>query len=135
MSAERVFIDTNVLIYALSDDASKAERVENLLDAGGTISVQVLNEMTNVMRRKLRMEWAEVLDVLNMVRGLFMVVPNTLGIHKAGLALAQQHSLSIYDAMLVAAALDSECTVLWSEDMQDGFRIGQLEIRNPFRAP
>lgn len=135
MSAERVFIDTNVLIYVLSSDTAKAERVERLFADGGTISIQVLNEMANVMRRKLGMEWHEAQDVLSMVRSLFAVIPNTIEIHDKGLDLAQRHSLSIYDAMIVAAALDTECTILWSEDMQHGFRIETLEIRNPFRNP
>ena len=135
MGGERAFVDTNILIYAFSDDAVKAGRVEDLLAAGGTISVQVLNEMTNVMRRKLGMSWDEALDILTTIRSLFVTIPNTLAIHDKGLDLARAHSLSVYDATIVAAALDSGCTVLWSEDMQHGFKVGSLEIKNPFRTP
>ncbi|MBP2160912.1 MULTISPECIES: PIN domain-containing protein [Asticcacaulis] len=135
MTGERAFVDTNILIYALSGDAAKAERVESLFATGGTISVQVLNEMANVMRRKLAMRWEEVLDVLVTIRNLFNTIPNTLAIHDKGLELARVHSLSVYDAMIVAAALDADCTILWSENMQHRFRVGSLEIRNPFLSP
>lgn len=126
------FIDTNVLLYTLSPDVVKATRAEALARTGGTISVQVLNEMTNVLRRKHAKPWKDVTDILSLFRSLLDVVPLTTTIHDSGLALAQRYSLSIYDAMIVAAAIDCGCETLWSEDMQDGLLIGRLQIRNPF---
>jgi len=128
----QAFIDTNVLLYILSTDAIKAVRAEGLVRAGGIISVQVLNELTNVMRRKQAMDWKDVTGALSLFRSLLDVVPVTTEIHDAGLALAQRYSLSVYDAMIVAAALDGGCETLWSEDMQDSLVIGRLQIRNPF---
>lgn len=129
------FLDTNVLIYLASGDAAKADRAEQLLRDGGTISVQVLNEIANVARRRMGLSWAETHAFLSLLRGLLPVQAMTVDIHDTGLALAERHRLSIYDAMIVAAALHAECDVLWSEDMQDGLVIeGRLRIANPFRA-
>jgi predicted nucleic acid-binding protein len=127
------FFDTNVLIYLASDDQVKAERVETIVSSGGMISVQVLNELANVARRKMRLSWNDTRAFLSMIRGLLLVSPMTTEIHEHGLALAERHSLSIYDAMIVASAVDADCNVLWSEDMQDGMTIGKkLRVVNPF---
>jgi predicted nucleic acid-binding protein len=127
------FFDTNVLIYLASSDPVKAERAETIVSSGGTISVQVLNELANVARRKMRLSWNDTRAFLSMIRGLLLVSPMTTEIHENGLALAERHNLSIYDAMIVASALHAGCGVLWSEDMQDGMTIGKrLRVVNPF---
>ncbi len=129
------FIDTNVLAYLASGDAAKADRAEQVVAAGGRISVQVLNELANVARRKMGLSWAETHDFLGAVRAMLPVEPLTLEAHEQGLALAERYGLSIYDAMIVAAALLAGCDLLWSEDMQHGLVIeGRLRIANPFRA-
>ena len=128
------FIDTNVLVYVASGDPVKAERAEKIIADGGTISVQVLNELANVARRKMRMSWSETHTLLSMIRALLPVQPITVEIHETGLALAERYGLSIYDAMIAAAALHAECDTLWSEDMHDGMVIQErLRIANPFR--
>jgi predicted nucleic acid-binding protein len=130
------FFDTNVLLYAASGDPAKADRAEELIGAGGTISVQVLNEITNVARRKMGMSWTETHAFLSMIRGLLSVHPLTIDVHETGLALAERYGLSIYDGMIAAAALHADCDTLWSEDMQDGIVLdGRLRIVNPFRTP
>jgi predicted nucleic acid-binding protein len=127
------FLDTNVLVYVASSDDSKADRAEQLIDAGGTISVQVLNELANVARRKMRLSWAETGTLLSTLRALLTVTPLTLDIHLHGLALAERYKLSLYDAMIAAAALAAGCDRLWSEEMQHGLIIeNQLRIENPF---
>jgi len=127
------FFDTNVLLYLASADATKADRAEAMISAGGTISVQVLNEVTNVARRKMRMAWPETLAFLSMLRGLLAVQPITIDIHETGLALARRYNFSTYDAMIVASALDADCDVLWSEDMHDGMALSEgVRIVNPF---
>jgi len=129
------FIDTNVLMYVASADLAKADRAERLIGEGGTISVQVLNEVANVARRKMAMSWAETRAFLSMIRALLPVQPLTVELHEAGLALAERHGFSTYDAMIVAAALHADCDTLWSEDMQDGMIIeDRLRIADPFRA-
>lgn len=128
------FFDSNVLLYVASGDPTKAARAEQLIGDGGTISVQVLNEITNVTRRKMGMSWAETRAFLSMIRGLLPVRSITVEIHETGLVLAERYGLSIYDAMIAASALQADCDTLWSEDMQDGMTIeNRLRIVNPFR--
>ena len=120
-------------MYWVSDDPAKAARSDALIMEGGVVSVQVLNEFTNVSRKKYKNPWPKVLSVLVLVRDCCTVVPVTLDIHERGLQLAQAHQFQPYDAMIVAAAQLSGCTVLYSEDMHDGLSIGGLTIRNPYR--
>ena len=128
------FFDTNVLLYLLSADAAKADRVEETLAAGATISVQVLNEFASVALRKLGMQAAEVRDALEPIIAVCKVVPLTIEVHQRGLQLAERYGFSFYDALIVAAAIDSGCTALITEDLQHGQVIaGTLTISNPFR--
>lgn len=127
------FFDTNVLLYVASGDPSKADRAERLVRGGGTISVQVLNEIANVARRKMGMSWTETHAFLSMIRGLLDIQPVTIEIHETGLSLAERYSLSTFDAMIAASALHADCDTLWSEDMRDGAVLAErLRIVNPF---
>jgi predicted nucleic acid-binding protein len=129
------FIDTNVLVYLAAHDTAKADRAERIIADGGTISVQVLNELAHVARRKMHMSWSETHALLSTIRGLLLVQPNTVEVHETGLALAERYNLSIYDAMITASALHAHCDTLWSEDMHDGTVIqNRLRIANPFRT-
>jgi len=128
------FFDTNVLIYLLSADAKKADRAEALVRQGGAISVQVLNEAANVARRKMAMDWRETRQFLASLRALLAVVPLTAETHALGLDLAERYKLSIYDAMIAAAATLAGCARLWSQDLQDGMKIGErLRVADPFK--
>jgi len=127
------FFDTNVLMYVASGKSTKADRAEELLAAGGVISVQVLNEITNVARRKMRLSWADTHGFLTMIRGLVRVEALTIDVHETGLVLAERYGLSIYDALIVASALSADCDTLWSEDMHHQMLVdGRLRIINPF---
>jgi predicted nucleic acid-binding protein len=127
------FFDTNVLVYIASGDPLKADRAEAIIADGGVISVQVLNELTNVARRKMRMTWPDIHIFLSMLRGLLSVRPVTIQTHETGLELAERYNLSIYDAMIAASALHADCDTMWSEDMQSGMVLGDsLRIINPF---
>ena len=129
------FFDSNVLLYAVSGDTAKAERAEALIEDGGIISVQVLNEIANVVRRELRRSWAQTHEFLTAVRTVLQVRPLTIATHESGLEIAEQYGLSLYDLMIVAAALQADCDTLWSEDMQDGMLIAdRLRVINPFWA-
>jgi len=130
------FFDTNVLVYLASGDASKADRAEAIIAGGGSISVQVLNELANVARRKMQMTWDETHALLATLRGLLTVHPVTVETHEAGLRIAERYGLSIYDSMIAASALGAGCDTLWSEDMQHGMKLDEgLRIANPFRGP
>jgi predicted nucleic acid-binding protein len=103
------------------------------LRAGGIVSVQVLNEFANVAHNKLRYGWADIEFALGKFRlSLGAVRPLTIETHEAALELARDNRLSFYDALIVAAAIEAGCDVLYSEDMQHGRTIGGLTIQNPF---
>lgn len=127
------FFDTNVLLYLASADEAKARCVEELLQDGGTVSVQVLNEIANVLRRKMRTPWKKALPFVHQFPLILTVVPVTLQVHETGLRLAERYEFSVYDGMIVSAALIADCTTLFSEDMHNGLVVdGSLTIRNPF---
>lgn len=130
----KVFFDTNILIYAVAEDGPRSARAEELLDAGGIISVQILNEFVSVARRKILMPWSEVTEALDAFEVLCpLPLPITIETHQAALKVAQKHGYNIYDALVVAAALEAGCETLYSEDFQDGQKIdARLTIRNPF---
>ena len=128
----KAFFDTNVLLYLLSADPDKAQRAEELIADGGVISVQVLNEFASVASRKLRMTIPEIQECIDPIRGICGVEPVTLETHLRGLDLAERYRFSVYDSMIVAAALLAGCEILYSEDWQDRQRIDGLLISNPF---
>ena len=130
------FLDTNVLIYAFSDDPAKGERAAEVLAASGSISVQVLNEFVNVCRKKLTLDWTEIEERLAVVRALIgEIAPVGIDIHEKAVALGRDHGFSFYDALIVAAAIALNCTDLLTEDMQDGPLLMNLMMRNPFLSP
>lgn len=128
----RSFFDSNVILYLLSADAAKADKAEEIVAGGGVISVQVLNEVTSVCRRKLKMSWGDVAAVLAAVKSACKVVPLTIATHESAVDIAQRYGVSFYDANICAAAILSGADILVSEDMQDGMSIDGLVIRNPF---
>jgi predicted nucleic acid-binding protein len=130
----KAFFDTNVLIYTVAENDPRSAQAEELLASGGVLSVQILNEFVSVARRKISMSWSDVTEALDAFRVLCpSPLPVTIEMHEAALKIAEKHGYNIYDALVVAAALNAGCTTLYSEDLHDGQTIdGQLTIRNPF---
>jgi predicted nucleic acid-binding protein len=129
------FFDSNVLLYIASSDPVKADQAVATVARGGAISVQVLNEIANVARRKMRMSFADTHTFLNMLRGLLTVHPLTVENHETGLRLAERYGFSTYDAMIAASALSAGCDKLWSQDMQHGMQLDEgLRILDPFEV-
>jgi len=128
------FFDTNVLIYAVALNDPRSTRAEKLLASGGVLSVQVLNEFVSVARRKMLMPWRDVQKAIDAFRLLCPTpIPITIDVHESSLKMAQKYGCNIYDALVIAAALQAGCAILYSEDLQDGQLIDQkLTIRNPF---
>jgi predicted nucleic acid-binding protein len=128
----RSFLDTNILIYAQLVGA-KANRARTLLGEGGILSVQVLNEFASVAHRKLGKSWTEIeiaiVDILALVDA---PLPLTTALHTAARAIAADHGLAFYDALIVAAAQEAKCDALLTEDLQDGRVFSNLRIENPF---
>lgn len=127
-----VFLDSNVILYVLSADGRKADTAEALLSQSPTISVQVLNEITSVCQRKLKLTWAETLELLTTVKAVCKVVPLTVDTHAQAVQIAQQYQLSFYDAHIVASALACKADTLMSEDMQHGMSFQGVRVHNPF---
>jgi predicted nucleic acid-binding protein len=126
------FFDTNILVYAQQVDG-KADQARALFATGGKLSVQVLNEFTAVSRRKQGRDWSEIAEAISDV--LALVDPPlalSLDLHATARALAEDHRLSFYDALIVASATEAGCNILYSEDMQHGRKFGNLTIVNPF---
>lgn len=134
--SDRPFFDTNVLVYLVGQHDERTAPAEALLAAGGVVSVQVLNELGAVAHRKLRMSWEEITEALAAIRALCSApVPLTVDTHDAALRIASRYGFHIYDALVVAAALEAECGTLYSEDLQtDQVIDGTLTIRNPFNT-
>lgn len=133
MSA-RDFFDSNVLLYLVSDQPAKSRRAAELLANGGTVSVQVLDEFASVGQHKLGRTMLETRAALSDIRLVCAVRVADLRTHDHGLDIAGRYRFSIYDSMLLAAALEADCRTFYSEDLQHGQRIEGLTIRDPFRS-
>src|ERR1051325_12141823 len=104
------FLDTNILIYAFASNDWRGKQAEALVAAGGIISIQVLNEFVNVCRHKVRLEWMKIENALQIIRELSgHPLPLTVAVHDQAVALARDHALAFYDALIVAAATTAEC--------------------------
>ena len=128
------FFDSNILIYAHTGNEDPRSAVaQQLIESGGIIGVQQLNEFVSAARRKLRRSWNEILTALEDLRVLYpSPIPLTMQTHAAALGIAERCGYGIYDSLVIAAALEASCTILYSEDMRDGQHVQGLTIRNPF---
>jgi predicted nucleic acid-binding protein len=139
MSA-KVFLDTNVLVYAFGGRSSSTstehiEIAQQTVIAGGVISVQVLNEFVHVCRRKAGLPWPQIADSLSAIKELCgPALPITFETHELAVDLAMRSGYSIYDALILAAAIRAGCTTVNSEDMHHQHQIDGLTIVNPFRS-
>lgn len=133
------FLDTNVLVYWI-DDHPFSKRAEALITRDNVISVQVLNEFSNVLRNKRGMDWPDISKISLTLQNLCKTCDLTLPTHRLALYLAERYQFKIYDANIIAAASQMRCDVVYSEDMQHGLNIqvpaqfggGSLSIKNPF---
>ena len=139
MSVES-FIDTNLFIYQLeASDERKAATADRIISRGietrnACISFQVVQECLNTVLRKAEIPLStdETRQYLDNVLAPLYRVPASLSLYRRALDLQTRYRYGFYDSLIVAAALDVGCTVLYSEDLQDGQRIERLTIENPF---
>ncbi|NLS02572.1 PIN domain-containing protein [Rhizobium sp. P32RR-XVIII] len=134
MAAADSFLDTNILVYAFTEDP-RAEAAQSLLLKPFVLSVQTLNEFANVGRKKLNMSWADlhlaIADVITMAAAIAAIDERTT---ISAINLAERYNLNFYDAAMIAAALQMNCVRFYSEDLQHGLVIdGHLTVINPFR--
>jgi predicted nucleic acid-binding protein len=136
---ERCFIDTNLLIYAISSDEPLKKLIaltvlkQLRINRTGVLSTQVITEYGNVALNKLKISHADVRLQMQFWQQ-YEVVQVTPDIIHAGLDLHQTRSIRYFDALIVAAAKTSGCTVLYSEDMNAGEMVNGVRIVNPFRV-
>jgi predicted nucleic acid-binding protein len=127
------FLDTNVVAYALTNDARKKAIAEELLARQPCISVQVVNELVNVCVRKLGYSREAAIAAGRMVMQLCNVLPLDSKDVEQAFQLSDRFGYSHWDALILAAAVRQGCDVLYSEDMQHGQEIGGVvRIENPF---
>ncbi|HEY0294548.1 MAG TPA: PIN domain-containing protein [Bordetella sp.] len=132
--ADKVFLDSNVILYSLSSDQDKIRAAVSLLARRPTISVQVLNEVANVCTTKLRMAWDKTDLFLQEMRDLCRIMPLTIEAHENAVQLAQRYRLPFYDACIAASARAANCRVLYTEDLHHGLVVeDSLLIQNPFK--
>ena len=128
------FFDTNILIYTLAEGDPRSQISRSLLASGGVVSVNVFNEFVAVARRKYDLPWSGVREAL---RNFYVLLgepaPITFGTHRIALEVAERYQYRIFDALVIAAALEASCPVIYSEDMRGGQKIQGLTIRNPFK--
>ncbi len=138
--SDRFFLDTNILVYAFSgQDPVKRTRAMALLrraidDRIGVISWQVVQEFLQVAIQKntLSVDVATLTDTIRMVLTPLCRVFPTTELWESAVRIHQQSKYRFYDSLIVAAAISSGATRLFTEDMQHGHTIGALRIENPF---
>ena len=132
---DRVFIDTNVLIYAYSEDEPEKRTIANrIIRDNAFISLQVINEFSNILLKKFHIDTTLVEETILELDSVLTIKPFTLMTQIKALHLKKRYGFQYYDALIVAAALENHCDILFSEDMQDRQIIeGKLQIINPFK--
>jgi len=136
---DKVFLDTNVVLYAYSEDEIDKQNIASELlkrfDGKALISKQVINEFTNILFKKFKLPSDTIESVLLELDTAFTIVDFDLRTQIKAIRLKQTYNLHYYDALIVATALENQCSILYSEDMQHNQVIdGSLTIINPFTS-
>ena len=132
----KVFIDSNVVIYAYSNsEHAKQQIARNIVSENYTvISTQVLQEISNILGSKYKLDYASIKDTLQeCIYSNNEVYTNNQQTILQACDIAERYRFSFYDSLIIAAALTTKCSVLYSEDLQNNQIIeGVLTIINPF---
>lgn len=137
---DRFFLDTNIFVYSLVGmPATKKDRsielVRSAIGSGkGVVSYQVVQEFFSVAFRRFtpKLTFAEAEQYLASTFQPLLVVHSSYSLYIEALALSRRYSLSWYDSLIVSAATESQCRILYSEDLQNGQSFGNLKVQNPF---
>ena len=135
--SDNVFLDSNVLVYSYSNsEILKREIARQLIaDNNSLISTQVLQELCNIVTRKFKFSYEQAAIAIKESCQNNSLHINTEDTVLQACQVAGRYGFSFFDSLIVAAALESGCTVLYSEDMQDGQIIEEkLTVKNPFKA-
>lgn len=136
----RFFLDTNIFVYSFDRSApAKAKRATQLIESAvstgkGVISYQVVQEFINIALRKFEqpMTTAELEQYLSTIFRPLLAIHSSPALFSEALHVVGRHRLSWYDSLIIAAALEAHCTILYSEDLNQGQTFGSLTIENPF---
>jgi predicted nucleic acid-binding protein len=132
---EKTFLDSNILIYLLGTDKQKKEKATILLDPRFNISTQVVAENVNACLRKFKLTKEKAFSHGDFLLSKFNVITIEKSFFSIAFHLSTKYQFSFWDSLIVASAIQSDCTLLYSEDMQDGLVIeGKLKIVNPFKS-
>jgi predicted nucleic acid-binding protein len=130
---DRVFADTNLFVYAQSQDRDKALCAIRIIENAPVISTQVINESVSVLTRKYKFTLSEAHEIAESLLDLCEVVAVDEKTIRKAILLAKSYSFSHWDSLIIAAALLADCNVIFSEDMQHGQVFdNQLTVINPF---
>ena len=137
--ADKVFFDTNILLYCYSiDEKEKQEVALNLIDScseNSKISIQVINELSNILFKKFKLSSKDIENTILEIDNYFEIVIFDIKTQIKALKIKEKYKFQFYDSLIIATALENNCTILYSEDMQHGFEIeNALTIINPFKA-
>jgi predicted nucleic acid-binding protein len=138
--SDRFFLDTNIFVYATTDDDAEKTRladslIRKALDSRkGVVSYQVVQEFFNVALGRLEriMDLADRDRYLQAVMGPLLRVHSSAVLYSEALTMQSRHQLSWYDSLIVCAALQAKCTILYSEDLRHNQQFGKLRVVNPF---
>lgn len=134
---DNVFIDTNILIYGYSqDEPDKQQKAINCIQSDNIwISIQVINETINVLKRKFSLEYSEINTVIQEIKEKFNIAIVSVNTIETALNIGERYQYSYFDSLIIASALEFNCEIIYTEDLQDGQKIeNKLTIINPFES-
>ena len=134
---DRVFIDTNILIYLYSEDEPEKQAIalDTITDGQveRIISTQVVGEFVNVLSRKFQFDPGSIKAAVDDFKGHFGIALIEIDTIEQALDIMKQYRFSFWDSMIISSAMENDCSILYSEDLQDSqIHLGQLKIINPF---
>ena len=132
---DKIFFDTNVILYSYSEKAeSKNKIAKSIISANeGIISTQVIQEMCNILIKKFKLNESSISKTLLEINKNFIVKINNIDTINSALNIHFKYQFSYYDSLIIASALQNECSILYSEDLHHNQKIENvLTIINPF---
>ena len=129
----KIFVDSNVILYLFTDAEDKKYKAYDILVNSPTISIQVLNEVSNILFKKYELTGKEIKEHIEFLLDFVNVSLITISTINLALDLKDKYKYSYYDSLIIATAIENNCSILYTEDLQDGQVIeGKLKIINPF---
>jgi predicted nucleic acid-binding protein len=130
----KVFADTNIVGYLISTDSVKRERAKAIMRDKPVISTQVANKFINICMKKTKLGLTVTHRLVEALLTLCLVMPIDVQTVRDAIKITQHYHFSHWDSLIIAAAQQAGCTILYSEDLQHGQLIDQLTLINPFQS-